>query len=154
MGKRKNEDSRNFLKILLLILIIGVLAVLAYTGKIFINGKEQSTSSNDVNTIQTTNTTKRPNETKPVDVGNNTVVEEKTDDENKKEEESEETTVSDEEKAIELAKKQYGSTDGVYYHIDENVGSGVYIISVRKSGETSALAWYKVDVKKQTVTDF
>ena len=64
---------------------------------------------------------------------------------------NEEVNMNDDEKAIELAKKQYGTTDGVYFRIEQMQSNNVYIVSVRNSETTRDLAWYTVDVKNGTV---
>ena len=56
-----------------------------------------------------------------------------------------------EDKAIEMAKKQYGTTDGVYFRIEQIKSNGVYIISVRDNETTRDYAWYTVDVINNTV---
>lgn len=65
-----------------------------------------------------------------------------------------EKTTSKEEKAIELAKKKWGSTSGVYFSNEGINSDGRYIVSVRDGKSTSSLAFYLVDVEKGLVTDF
>ena len=52
--------------------------------------------------------------------------------------------------AIDLAKKQWGEDDSVYYTIDHQ-SNEIYTISVRSKSTTEQLAEYEVDVKEQTV---
>lgn len=63
-----------------------------------------------------------------------------------------ETVTSREEKAIELVKKEWGGTDGVYFSNESIDQSGRYIVSVRNSRTTSLLAFYIVDVNTGIVT--
>ena len=74
-------------------------------------------------------------------------------DEDKKEEEPvvEENSISSEDKAIELAKKAYGSSSDVYFRIEQIQSNGVYIVSVRDNETTKDLAWYTVNVNNGTV---
>lgn len=51
--------------------------------------------------------------------------------------------------AIDLAKKQWGEDDSVYYTIDHQ-SNEIYTISVRSKSTTEQLAEYEVDVKEQT----
>lgn len=72
----------------------------------------------------------------------------------KNEPDTTEKTTSKEEKAIELAKKKWGSTSGVYFSNEGINSDGRYIVSVRDGKSTSSLAFYLVDVEKGLVTDF
>ncbi len=81
----------------------------------------------------------------------------KGNDNTKQETEEPDTTekaTSKEEKAIELAKKKWGSTSGVYFSNEGINSDGRYIVSVRDGKSTSSLAFYLVDVEKGLVTDF
>lgn len=81
-------------------------------------------------------------------------------DDNKKQENEEDATqlvtedvTTREEKAIELVKKEWGSTDGVYFSNESIDTEGRYIVSVRDKKKTTSLAFYVVDVDKQLVTE-
>ena len=86
----------------------------------------------------------------------------KEDEENKKSdnetseeenEEKEQTQKQDgEDKAIELAKKEWGKDDNtVYYYVEEQVSDNVYLISVRDQSTTQDLLTYKVNIKRKSV---
>lgn len=66
--------------------------------------------------------------------------------------ESTESVTTKEEKAVELVKKEWGSTDGVYFSNESVDSQGRYIVSVRNKKTTASLAFYLVDVDKQLVT--
>lgn len=66
--------------------------------------------------------------------------------------ESTESVTTREEKAVELVKKEWGSTDGVYFSNESVDSQGRYIVSVRDKKTTVSLAFYLVDVDKQLVT--
>lgn len=51
-----------------------------------------------------------------------------------------------EEKAINIVKKDWGTTDGVYFVTMGIDASGKYIVTVNDSNTTGTLAWYSVDV--------
>lgn len=78
----------------------------------------------------------------------------KENDNTKNEPDTTEKTTSKEEKAIEFAKKKWGSTSGVYFSNEGINSDGRYIVSVRDGKSTSSLAFYLVDVEKGLVTDF
>lgn len=65
-----------------------------------------------------------------------------------------EKATTKEEKAIELAKKKWGSTSGVYFSNESINSDGRYIVSVRNSKTTDSLAFYLVDVETELVTEF
>lgn len=108
------------------------------------------------------------NETKENNTTNNSVVENKVEEniieeENKVEENTQvdnsTTTTStssqdkrtDKEKAIDIVKKDYGTTSGIEYFVeDERDGKGRYRVVVRDANTTAALAWYFVDVEHNT----
>lgn len=63
-----------------------------------------------------------------------------------------ESVTTREEMAVDLVKKEWGSTDGVYFSNESIDSQGRYIVSVRDKQTTAALAFYYVDVDKQLVT--
>ena len=85
--------------------------------------------------------------------------EEKTNIENEVEEPKENTEVlngtvtSKEEKAIELAKKQWKSTEGVYFLNMAINSKGNYIVTVNDSKTSKTLAFYEIDVENEIVKE-
>lgn len=168
MGKHteNKSDSRNFLKVLLVVVIIAVICIAGYMAIMYFDkgGKPVKTEAN----TQTTNN--KVGEEKKVEenVVEQPVVDPAPEAEIKQEQEVpveenvekentnttpnvEETSISDEDKAIELAKKQYGNTDGVYFRIEQPLSNGVFEVSVRDAETTAEYAWYTIDVRKGTV---
>lgn len=145
----KKKDKKN-LKVVLVVLVIAIIGVLAWTGKICFDDqqKQESVANNK------TENNASSNESKPQE---NEKKEEPKVEEPKKEEKiepKEETSASNESKAIELAKKEYGITDGgVYYRIEQIKSNTEYIVSVSNK-DTTVLAWYIVDVNAGTVKDY
>ena len=131
---------------------------MGYTGKIYTDEKKLA-NSNPIQNAQNNTINNSSNENKEENENNQTSEDEnKSEEEEKKVEEEqeeeptqEETSVNDEDKAIDLAKKQFGTSDGVYYRIEQIQSNGVYIVSVRDNETTRDLAWYTVDVKNGTV---
>lgn len=140
---------KKLLKFILAVAIIALICLLCYAGKVY---KDDSNSKQVVNK-KTENQTVS-NQTVKNEVTNNTVPENKTqpiENNNQSNTVKEENNVSDEEKAIELAKKEFGDAEGVYFRIEQVESNGVYIVSARDSETTRNLAWYKVDVNNGTV---
>ena len=85
--------------------------------------------------------------------------EEKTNIENEVEEPKENTEVlngtvtSKEEKAIELAKKQWKSTEGEYFSNMAINSKGNYIVTVNDSKTSKTLAFYEIDVENEIVKE-
>lgn len=120
------------------------------------NNASNNTSTNQnkneaENTTGNTNETK--NETENTTTNNTTNTTENTTNQTNTSQVStvEEVNTSDEDKAKDLAKKAYGSSDGVYFKVEQVESNGVYIISVRDTETTSALEWYTINVKTGSV---
>lgn len=153
--KKKDDGTRGALIVLMVLLIIAVLGVTGYTGKVFVDQRNNDNSTTNAQSSNVATTTQQPKEdkkddqtkTEPVEEPKKEEPEEKPTEENQKEE----VKVSDEDKAIDLAKKQYGTTSGVYFRIEQIQSNSVYIVSVRDNETTRDLAWYTVDVVKGTV---
>lgn len=60
---------------------------------------------------------------------------------------------NDSEKAIEIVKKDWGSSDGVYFKIQEIDSNGNYVVSVNNAETTASLAWYTVNPKTGEFTN-
>jgi len=78
--------------------------------------------------------------------------------ENKVQDEEEKTDKSrpltDLDKAIDLVKEEWGTENGVYFAQDGKTDEGEYIICVRDSRTTNALAWYKVNIETGTCEEW
>jgi len=152
---------KNFL---IVVCVIVVVCLLGYAGQ-YMNDDTQPVniaSSNNKQNVSTSNGNKVSNTTKKEEnteskKEDEKVEEEKTEEDKEKEEEKEQETVveensvSSEDKAIDLAKKKYGTSNGVYFRIEQIQSNGVYIVSVRDNETTKDLAWYTVDVNSGTV---
>ena len=161
MGKHKKtnkDNTRGFLKVLIALMIVAVIVILGYTGKIYIDEKKlansnpiQNSQNNTINNSSNENKEENENNQTSEDENKSEEEEKKVEEEQEEEPTQEETSVNDEDKAIDLAKKQFGTSDGVYYRIEQIQSNGVYIVSVRDNETTRDLAWYTVDVKNGTV---
>ena len=66
--------------------------------------------------------------------------------ENNSSETFEESPKTEEEKAIEIAKKDYGNAENVKFSVEGIQADGRYIVSVRDSSTTEALVYYTIQV--------
>lgn len=154
--KSKNDGSREALMVLVVLLVIAVIGVTGYTGKIFVDEHKNENPAPQSQASSTTvaNTDKKEDDKTKQEIDDNKKDETEPKVEEKDKEETktiEETNVSDEDKAINLAKKQYGSEDGVYFRIEQIQSNSIYIVSVRDNETTRDLAWYTIDVNAGTV---
>jgi len=103
-------------------------------------------------------------EDKEENVIENTVTNTVTNDvEEEKEPEKEETKTpaanvgqtgeDDRQKAINIAKKEWGEDDNVSFKIDEQSEDGKFVISVVDKNTTKVVFWYSVDVKNNTIEE-
>lgn len=62
---------------------------------------------------------------------------------------------SDEEKAIRIAKKEYGVDDStVSYAIDQELSDNVYVVVVRNTSTTAAIIYYEVNVLTGEISEY
>ena len=62
---------------------------------------------------------------------------------------------SGEDKAKELAQKEWGkSDDTVYYYLEEKISDNVYIISVRNKETTASLMDYEINIQTGSVEEY
>ena len=64
----------------------------------------------------------------------------------------ENTSISNDEKAINLVKKEWGEDDTVYYNI-AYINGKIYNISVNSKDTTGVLAWYSVNIETEEVVE-
>ena len=114
-------------KVAILILVIALIIVLAIGTISIINSFKSDDTGAEVN-----NTEKVDN----VEQGNSQT--------------SNNANNSNEEKAIELVKKEWGEDSSVYFDLAGVTSDGKYRVSVNK--DTKVLAWYIVDIETATVT--
>lgn len=142
MDTRKKQ---NILTVIIVIALIGLAVILTsmfYDEKT----KAEKTSSAVSNEVtppkeeKENNTVKDPVEEVKENTEENTYVGE----EEKESEQEEEPKQSNDEKAIELAKKEWGNDHDATFSIDEKKGNKYYV-AVKKDGNT--VEWYEVDTE-------
>ena len=147
--------------VILLIIVVGV--VLAKNiSTVQTNTNNNEISKNEVNKVvdETTNKIKNEiqnlveenvieskEENKIEDTINNTNTITKT------ENNETQTTESDKEKAINMAKKDWGEDNNVSFKIDEELGNGKFVVSVMDKNTTNVVLWYLVDAKNNTIEE-
>lgn len=161
--------------VIVIILIIGTAITFAYIGGTDLFKKENNKSNNEVmgmnennNVIQEDNNVIENNiiennvienniEDNTEEVENqNSVPEEKNEVVNKNvspNNDSEIESDNSEEKVIDIVKKDWGSSDGVYFKIQAIDSNGNYVVSVNDSETTGSLAWYTVNPKTGEFTN-
>lgn len=63
------------------------------------------------------------------------------------------TNSSKEDRAIAMAKKEYGEASGIYFSVDAIDSEGRYIVSVHETETTRMIISYVVDLEKQTIVE-
>lgn len=143
-------------KIILGIVIAIIVVVGAYFGvKYFFNTQEASNNNTVENNIIENNTATENNivedNTAKNEDNNEIKNETKVTEENKNKvssnNDSEIESDSDEEKALAIVKKDWGSTDGVYFKVQAIDANGNYVISVNNADTTQVMEWYTVNPK-------
>ena len=159
MSKHARDDEKSgLLTFLLIIAVIAVIGTGLWGGNKYIKDNKQNTV-NDGNQAKNTvsvhqnnvveNTVE--NVTTENTVEENTVTENIVEQPDENTEPKEEMSISDEDKALQLAKEKYGTSDGVYFRIEQPLNNGIFDVSVRDSKTTTAIRWYRVNVKTGTV---
>lgn len=133
--------------VIVLIIIIGIICGIAFSKKSNRNittntqkQEENTTTNEEVNNI--TNEIEK-NEIEENNTVENTQV-------TTTPEEPQETQKTDKEKAIEIVKKDYGTSDNIKFNAEGTDSKGRQIIIVRDIDTTAALQFYYVDVSNGT----
>lgn len=157
------------LKVIITILIILVIAITIYVGKLIIDNnkinaeenntiqpKNESTSENKIDNEIENNIDIKENESKN-EIEENTI--EKNDGVSnvvgKEESESKEdnTKLSDDDKAIKLVKDKFAKNDSTIKFIIANKNGNEYYISANNIVTTQVISWYKVNISTGEVTE-
>ena len=146
-------------KVAILILVIALIIVLAIGTISIINSfKSDDTGAEALNETQINGIVNNieTNNIENTEQENNVVNEEVNNTENTNNtaqgnsQTSDNANNSNEEKAIELVKKEWGEDSSVYFDLAGVTSDGKYRVSVNK--DTKVLAWYIVDIETETVT--
>jgi len=157
-----------------LVIIVTIIAIIVVVGIVYFSLNRETNGDEYTFSEQTVENQVKNDIDENILVEENTVKEDEVKEEEKQDVKNEENKVSEPEanevkeekkeevqkldgkdKAIELAKKEWGENDNtVYYYVEEQVSDNVYIISVRDQSTTQDLLTYKVNVNKKTVEKY
>lgn len=159
MSKHTRDDEKSgVLTFLLIAAVIAIIGMALWGGNEYFKDKNQNKADdgnktkNNV-TVQQNNVVENvvENVTTENTVEENTVTENTVKKPDDNTEAKEEMSISDEDKALKLAKEKYGTSDGVYFRIEQPLNNGIFDVSVRDSKTTTAIRWYRVNIKTGTV---
>ena len=146
--------------ILTLIIVLAVIGIAVLVCSIIYDEKIKD-NKKAVETISQPENEEKMEESLPIDEEDNTVdTEESQDDyvgEEEKEsqeqvkEEQKESKQTDDEKAIELAKKEWGDDDSVSFSIEEKKDTKIY---VAVKSDATVIQWYEVNTSDWTISEY
>lgn len=153
MKKQKKQNLLTAIIIIALFALAMMITSMIYEEKInsekaqnVISTVAQDDEKNE-NTVEEDNTIKNETVEEPVTEPEQEYVGE----EEQESSQEEITTQSKDEKAIELAKKEWGEDDSATFSIEEKNNSKYYV-AVRKDGNT--LVWYEVDTETWEISEY
>lgn len=142
------------------VLIYVLLIAIVIAGGIFVAkkiAKDDTTKPVSQENVERNETKNNLNNTTNTNINNDVVNEnnniqnnETDDNETKPNEDPVQTATTDEEKAIAIAKKEWGNDSGVNFVFDHKNENGEFVIAVRDSNTTAAIEWYTVNVQEGT----
>ncbi len=136
-------DKKTLIILITLIIIIGIIC-----GIVFSKNSNKNITTNtqkEENTITNEEINNTTNEIKQNEIEENNVS-----DDTQTTVTPEETQKTDKEKAIEIVKKDYGTSDNIKFNAEGTDSKGRQIIVVRDIETTAALQFYYVDVSNGT----
>lgn len=136
-------DKKTLIILITLIIIIGIIC-----GIVFSKNSNKNITTNtqkEENTITNEEINNTTNEIKENEIEENNVS-----DDTQTTVTPEETQKTDKEKAIEIVKKDYGTSDNIKFNAEGTDSKGRQIIVVRDIETTAALQFYYVDVSNGT----
>lgn len=147
MKKKKEQNILTLIIILAIIALIMVIGSIVYDEKIKAN--KEAVESIAVPIVENKNENMLQDESEDV------IIEDETEEyvgEEEKETQKEETTAqSKDEKAIDLAKKEWGEDDTVTFNVEEKNGTKYYVAVKR---DATVIAWYEVDTENWKISEY
>ena len=160
MSTREKQTILNIVIIISVLAIIVILAYIIYPEVVKNQTQESSNYLTENTTKPTTENITQSTETTQISESTeqtqNTETTQTTNEDSigseEKDSQEDDETKTKEEKAIELAKKEWGETDtDVEYNIEQKDGN-IYYISVKKG--TVVQVWYEVDTENWTISQY
>ena len=163
-------ETREKQNLLTMIIIVAVLAIALIVGFIIYPEIKENNKTNKTNNTQNSQSTKHSESTNTTSTNTSGTTEPTTNTSNTnteattsisteyvgREEENdgkaEDTLLTKEEKAIELAKKEWGKDDkNVTYNVEQKEDN-IYYVAVRQNDQVQK--WYEVDTEKWTIREY
>ena len=142
-------------KVLSVLVILAIIILVSYIGTLQSDDKKEN---NEYNQIVTTDNVNEEIKNKENEVDTNKVENEIVNEVNENKVENtvssevfQESPKTSEEKAIDIAKKDWGNDSSANFSVEGMDGNGNYIVAVRDSN-TVALAFYSVNITNETFT--
>ena len=146
--KRKKEQN-----ILTVIIILAILALVILIGSIIYEEKmeanKEAVESIDTSSIETTKENVEQNEIEE-DIKEQEK-EEYVGEEEQEIQKEDATIQNNDEKAIDLAKKEWGEDDTVTFNVEEKNGTKYYV-AVKQ--DATVIAWYEVDTENWKISEY
>ena len=146
----KEKNTQN---ILTLVIILAIIALIMIIGSIVYDEKikenKEAVESITAPIIENKNDNVIQNE--EIIKENETEKEEYVGEEEQETQKEEITTQSNDEKAIDLAKKEWGEDDTVTFNVEEKKGSKYYV-AVKQ--DATVIAWYEVDTENWKISEY
>ena len=150
------KKQQHILTLIIVLAVIGIAVVIAsiiYDEKIRDNKKAVETISvPQIDNIEKEEPAKE--EEKPevsINTESDYVGEEEKESQEQVEEEQKESKQTDDEKAIELAKKEWGNDDSVSFSIEEKKDNKIY---VAVKNDATVIQWYEVNTNDWTISEY
>lgn len=137
-----------------LIIIIGIICGIAFSKNTTKNATT-NTQKQEENTITNEETNNNVNEIEENAVNENNVIENNVSENTQATthpEEPQETPKTDDEKAIEIVKKDYGARENIKFTVEGIDSNGKIVVVVSDINTTAAIAFYHVDISNGTFT--
>ena len=149
MKKKKEQNILTLIIILATIALIIIIGSIVYDEKIKEN--KEAVESITAPIIENKNDNVIQNESEETITKNETEKEEYVGEEEQETQKEETTTQSNDEKAIDLAKKEWGEDDTVTFNVEEKKGTKYYV-AVKQ--EATVIAWYEVDTENWKISEY
>ena len=147
MSKNKSQ------KVLNIIIVLLVIALIAMIGLVIYDSKNSNSEENKVDISKTEINQNQNNQVIEEEIkeeeNNN---EEYVGEEEKESQEEATTELSNDEKALQLAKKEWGEDDNTVTYSIEEKKDNIYYIAVKSNATT--ISWYQVNTETWEISEF
>lgn len=148
MSKNKSQKVLNIIIVLLVIALIAMIGLVIYDSRNS-NSEENNVDISKTEINQNQNNQVIEEEIKEEENNNN---EEYVGEEEKESQEEATTELSNDEKALQLAKKEWGEDDNTVTYSIEEKKDNIYYIAVKSNATT--ISWYQVNTETWEISEF